>query len=92
MFAGFKYRLTVLNALTSLMCMALFIYALAYWFGLEPGNGWGNLGIMRFGIFGLSGLLLDFMLQFMIKSPRTILYVELAVIATVLLVLAPFIF
>jgi len=93
MFEGYKYRLTFLNVTTMLFFLAMAAYMMLNFSATTRGSGegWGMFGLIGFTIFGLIGLLLDFMLQYMIKSRMTLFWVELSVFLMVLMVLAPFV-
>lgn len=92
MFDGFKYRFSLLNAVTALFFLTLLVYYFINQSSLSQTGGWGMFGVFGFVVFGLIGFLLDFMLQFLIPSRRLLLWVQLSVLILIAIVIAPFLF
>ncbi|WP_426430568.1 hypothetical protein ACPX19_13535 [Winogradskyella sp. HB-48] len=67
----FKYTLTVLNASVITGYLFLIVYALMKWEVLSKGDGYGVVALVLVGALITSALVIDVLIQLLIKNRKT---------------------
>jgi hypothetical protein len=66
-----RYSLSVLNVLSGLVLAGGLVYTIFNYAELSEGEGWGILVMLVLGAFGIGGLIVDLLLQVLIRNKET---------------------
>lgn len=75
-----RYRWSILNIAAGIFMLWCLIFAIMRWDVLSGGEGWGVIGMIALSAFGIGALIVDFILQQLIRD-RKILNITGAIIA-----------
>lgn len=76
-----KYKLTVLNIPAFLFLLGCVIYTILRYPILSANEGWGVIGMIGLFIFGLVALVIDFIIQRLVKAKDNKIIINLIVLA-----------
>jgi hypothetical protein len=80
-----KYKLTILNASAFLFLIGCAIYTAINYSVLSGGEGWGIVYMIGLAGFGITAIIVDLVIQSLIKDKKKRLLVSLIVVAIYLL-------
>ena len=66
----FKYSITILNASVITGYLFLIVYAFMKWEEISKGDGYGVVALVLVGVLITSALIIDFILQLIIRKKR----------------------
>ena len=66
-----RYKLTVLNIATFVFLLGSIVYTVANYSTLSDGEGWGVVYMIGLFIFGATALIIDLIIQRLVKSKKT---------------------
>lgn len=83
-----NYKRTILNVSATLLLVILIIYTIADYSALSAGEGWGLLITFVFSAISVFLLLLDFLLQQIIRNRNTLMITEVVILSIALFIMA----